>query len=45
VGDAVTISNPLLGSLTNWVGHSEELPPWTVGIRSFWQSLPATTRR
>ncbi|MGY1631839.1 fumarylacetoacetate hydrolase family protein [Geodermatophilus sp. SYSU D01186] len=41
VGDLVRISNPLLGALVNWVGHSEELPPWTAGIRSLWRSLGA----
>lgn len=44
VGDLVSISNPLLGSLTNWVGNSEDLPPWTTGIRSFWRSLPPARR-
>jgi fumarylacetoacetate (FAA) hydrolase family protein len=38
-GDLVSISNPRLGVLTNWVGHSESLPPWTSGIRAFWRSL------
>lgn len=31
-GDVVTIATPRLGALTNTVGHSEELPPWTTGI-------------
>lgn len=44
VGDRVSISNPFLGTLTNWVGNSEDLPPWTAGIRSLWRSLPSPQR-
>ena len=33
LGDVVTISNERLGKLVNQVGRSEELPPWTYGIR------------
>ena len=34
LGDVVTISNERLGKLVNEVGRSEELPPWTYGIRN-----------
>lgn len=34
LGDVVTISNERLGKLVNQVGRSEELPPWTYGIRN-----------
>lgn len=33
--DLVTISTPSLGSLTNPVGHSDQLPPWQYGIRAW----------
>lgn len=33
VGDSVSISSDHLGSLLNEVGHSEEIPPWTFGLR------------
>jgi fumarylacetoacetate (FAA) hydrolase family protein len=39
VGDVVRISDPLLGSLVNIVGLSEELPPWTFGIRELLRNL------
>jgi len=32
-GDAVTISSDCLGSLVNTMGTTEDLPPWTFGIR------------
>lgn len=41
VGDRVRITNPLLGALTNEVGPTESLPPWTVGIRALWANLDA----
>ncbi len=40
-GDIVRISSPLLGMLVNEVGLTDELPPWTMGIRAFWQNLAA----
>ncbi|MFI5226501.1 MAG: fumarylacetoacetate hydrolase family protein [Candidatus Limnocylindrales bacterium] len=41
LGDRVEIQSPHLGRLTNWVGISEELPPWTLGIRGLWANLRA----
>lgn len=35
IGDVVTIANDSLGALVNHVGRTEELPPWTYGIRAF----------
>ena len=43
IGDVVRISNPFLGSLVNRVGYSEELPPWTFGLRAFHDNLVART--
>ncbi len=40
-GDIVEISSPLLGMLVNEVGLTDELTPWTVGIRAFWRNLAA----
>lgn len=39
LGDRVTIENPLLGSLVNIVGRTEELPPWTYGVRELFADL------
>ncbi|ERL49332.1 fumarylacetoacetate hydrolase family protein [Halomonas huangheensis] len=33
--DVVTISTPTLGSLSNPVGRSDQLPPWQYGIRAW----------
>ncbi|GGI43621.1 fumarylacetoacetate (FAA) hydrolase family protein [Agromyces flavus] len=41
VGDRVTISSPALGSLVNTVGISEQLEPWTFGVRSLIAALAA----
>ena len=35
VGDRVTIATPALGALVNRVDRSDELPPWTYGIRQW----------
>jgi len=40
-GDIVGISSPLLGLLVNEVGLTDELPPWTMGIRAFWHNMSA----
>lgn len=32
-GDRVEISTPHLGTLTNWVNHTDAIPPWTYGTR------------
>ncbi|TLQ01117.1 fumarylacetoacetate hydrolase [Nesterenkonia salmonea] len=39
VGDIVTIATDKLGSLVNQVGKTEELPPWTYGIRSLCRDI------
>lgn len=38
-GDVVSIENPRLGALVNTVRRTEELPPWTYGIRSLFADL------
>ncbi len=35
LGDLVTISTPRLGALVNRVERSDQLPPWTYGIRAW----------
>lgn len=40
-GDVVTISNPLVGALVNPVGPTEELEPWTYGVRRLFADLAA----
>ncbi|MCE9664419.1 fumarylacetoacetate hydrolase family protein [Halomonas sp. M5N1S17] len=39
LGDRVTIATPTLGALVNPVGRSDQLPPWTYGIRALMQHL------
>ncbi|WP_163578207.1 fumarylacetoacetate hydrolase family protein [Halomonas faecis] len=39
LGDRVTIATPSLGALVNRVGRSDELPPWTYGIRALMRDL------
>jgi fumarylacetoacetate (FAA) hydrolase family protein len=39
VGDVVTISSPLIGSLMNEVQLSEACPPWSFGIRDLFNNL------
>ena len=41
VGDRVTIREHALGSLVNWVGLSEALPRWQLGIRGLVANLAA----
>jgi fumarylacetoacetate (FAA) hydrolase family protein len=38
-GDVVTISTPALGALVNTVGRSDEITPWTFGVRALYQNL------
>ncbi|WP_404343763.1 fumarylacetoacetate hydrolase family protein [Vreelandella venusta] len=38
-GDRVTIATPSLGALVNRVGRSDQLPPWTYGIRELMRHL------
>ncbi|MGR0321098.1 fumarylacetoacetate hydrolase family protein [Agromyces sp. ZXT2-3] len=45
VGDRVAISSPALGSLVNTVGISEELEPWTFGIRALMGAIAADSTR
>jgi fumarylacetoacetate (FAA) hydrolase family protein len=39
VGDVVTVSTPLLGTLVNLVTTSDLAPPWTYGIRALMNDL------
>jgi fumarylacetoacetate (FAA) hydrolase family protein len=39
LGDRVTIATPALGALVNRVGRSDQLPPWTYGIRELMRHL------
>ncbi|MCH4811603.1 fumarylacetoacetate hydrolase family protein [Vreelandella neptunia] len=39
MGDRVTIATPALGALVNRVGRSDQLPPWTYGIRELMRHL------
>ena len=39
LGDVVTIANPLLGSLTNQVNHTDKIPPWSFGIGALMANL------
>jgi fumarylacetoacetate (FAA) hydrolase family protein len=39
VGDVVTVSTPLLGTLVNQVTTSDLAPPWTYGIRALMNDL------
>jgi fumarylacetoacetate (FAA) hydrolase family protein len=39
LGDFVTISSPLLGSLVNQISTSESCPPWTFGTSALMRNL------
>ncbi|MES2980644.1 MAG: fumarylacetoacetate hydrolase family protein [Pseudomonadota bacterium] len=39
VGDVVTVSTPLLGSLVNRVNHSDKVAPWTFGVTALMLNL------
>jgi fumarylacetoacetate (FAA) hydrolase family protein len=39
LGDRVTITTPSLGTLTNVVDRSDQLPPWTYGTRALYAHL------
>ncbi len=41
LGDIVTIANPMLGSLTNQINHTDKIPPWTFGIGALMANLSA----
>jgi fumarylacetoacetate (FAA) hydrolase family protein len=41
LGDRVSISSPLLGSLHNQVTHSSEAAPWTFGVGALLRNLAA----
>ncbi|MFP4137641.1 MAG: fumarylacetoacetate hydrolase family protein [Halomonas sp.] len=41
LGDRVTIATPRLGALVNRVGRSDQLAPWTYGIRALMRDLAA----
>jgi fumarylacetoacetate (FAA) hydrolase family protein len=44
LGDLVEISADQLGCLRNIVGRTEELAPWTYGVRSLWADLSRLER-
>ena len=39
MGDRVSISSPALGTLVNHVQRSDQLPPWTFGVRALFENL------
>lgn len=39
MGDLVSISTPALGTLINPVQRSDQLPPWTFGVRALYANL------
>lgn len=39
LGDRVSISSPALGTLVNEVQRSDQLPPWTFGVRALYSNL------
>ncbi|WP_229207014.1 MULTISPECIES: fumarylacetoacetate hydrolase family protein [unclassified Duganella] len=39
LGDRVSISSPALGTLANHVQRSDQLPPWTFGVRALYSNL------
>ncbi len=39
VGDVVTVSAPGFGALTNRVGHSDKVAPWTYGVGALMRDL------
>ncbi|HEY0586935.1 MAG TPA: fumarylacetoacetate hydrolase family protein [Pseudoduganella sp.] len=39
LGDRVSISSPSLGTLVNQVQRSDQLPPWTFGVRALYSNL------
>ena len=41
LGDRVTISSPALGSLVNHVHRSDQIAPWTFGVRALYKNLAA----
>jgi fumarylacetoacetate (FAA) hydrolase family protein len=38
-GDRVSISTPSLGTLANTVQRSDEIEPWTFGVRALYKNL------
>jgi fumarylacetoacetate (FAA) hydrolase family protein len=42
LGDRVSISTPSLGTLINHVQRSDQLAPWTFGVRALYQHLART---
>lgn len=41
LGDRVDIASARLGTLVNWVGHSDRIAPWTFGIGALMRNLAA----
>lgn len=44
LGDRVAIASDRLGTLVNWVGHSDRIPPWTFGVSTLMRHLAARGR-
>jgi fumarylacetoacetate (FAA) hydrolase family protein len=38
-GDRVTVASPALGALINHVHRSDEIAPWTFGVRALYGNL------
>ncbi|MBL8344444.1 MAG: fumarylacetoacetate hydrolase family protein [Rubrivivax sp.] len=39
LGDRVAIASEKLGTLVNWVGHSDKIAPWTFGVGALMHNL------
>lgn len=39
LGDRVAIASEKLGTLVNWVGHSDKIAPWTFGVGALMRNL------
>jgi len=39
LGDKVSIATPLLGTLVNWVNHSDKIPQWQFGTTALMRNL------
>jgi fumarylacetoacetate (FAA) hydrolase family protein len=39
LGDRVAIASDKLGTLVNWVGHSDKITPWTFGVGALMRNL------
>ena len=41
LGDVVTISSSMLGSLVNVINHCDKIEPWTFGVRALMTNVAA----